>query len=234
MKVLRNILLFISFAVASTLVIAQWLPGPANAIAGYFTTLSATGTATFADLGTWSGTGISTPSTITSTVATGTSPLTVSSTTNVANLNASTLSGATFAAPGTIGSGTRSTGAFTSMVSSTYNDATGHLFISSTAPTLSSGGCTGAAITTSNNTAAFAATVGTSSCSGSEPLVFTLPSAAHSWACNARDINQPTYILKQTGTASTTSVTITNYGILPGTASAWVANDVVEVTCTAY
>jgi hypothetical protein len=41
-----------------------------------------------------------------STVATGTAPLSVASTTNVPNLNASFLNGATFAAPGTIGGGT--------------------------------------------------------------------------------------------------------------------------------
>jgi len=44
-----------------------------------------------------------------STVATGTAPFTVASTTNVANLNASSLNGATFAAPSAIGSTTPST-----------------------------------------------------------------------------------------------------------------------------
>ena len=44
----------------------------------------------------------------TSTVAIGTAPLVVTSTTNVANLNASSLNGATFAAPGAIGGGTAS------------------------------------------------------------------------------------------------------------------------------
>jgi hypothetical protein len=52
---------------------------------------------------------------ITSTLSTGTAPFVVSSTTNVANLNASSLGGATFAAPGAIGSGTPSTGAFTTL-----------------------------------------------------------------------------------------------------------------------
>lgn len=52
---------------------------------------------------------------VTSTIATGTAPLVVSSTTNVPNLNASSLSGATFAAPGPIGSGTPSTGAFSTL-----------------------------------------------------------------------------------------------------------------------
>lgn len=50
-----------------------------------------------------------------STVATGTAPFTVASTTNVANLNASSLNGATFAAPGAIGSTTESTGKFTTV-----------------------------------------------------------------------------------------------------------------------
>lgn len=50
---------------------------------------------------------------IKSTVPTGTAPLTVASQTNVANLNVSSLNGATFSAPGPIGSITPSTGAFT-------------------------------------------------------------------------------------------------------------------------
>lgn len=65
---------------------------------GAFTTLSASGQ-------------------ITSTVSTGSAPFVVASTTNVANLNASSLSGATFAAPGAIGGGTPSTGAFTTLTS---------------------------------------------------------------------------------------------------------------------
>ncbi len=67
--------------------------------AGSFTTLSATGQ-------------------IASTVPTGAAPFVVSSTTNVANLNASSLNGATFAAPGAIGSTTASSGAFTTLTAS--------------------------------------------------------------------------------------------------------------------
>lgn len=52
---------------------------------------------------------------ITSTLATGTAPFVVASTTNVANLNASTLSGATFAAPGPIGSTTASSALHTTI-----------------------------------------------------------------------------------------------------------------------
>jgi hypothetical protein len=55
---------------------------------------------------------------------TGTAPLVVASTTNVANLNASSLSGATFASPGSIGSTTAGSGAFTTLsASSTVSGA---------------------------------------------------------------------------------------------------------------
>nr|MBP9061038.1 hypothetical protein [Rhodoferax sp.] len=59
--------------------------------------------------------GVSVTTQFTSSVATGTPPLVVASTTNVANLNASSLGGATFAAPGPIGSGTPDTGVFSSI-----------------------------------------------------------------------------------------------------------------------
>lgn len=55
--------------------------------------------------------------TVTSTATTGTAPFTVSSTTNVANLNASSLNGATFAAPGAIGGTTAAAGSFTTLSS---------------------------------------------------------------------------------------------------------------------
>lgn len=85
---------------------------------GAFTTLSATGQ-------------------ITSTVSTGTAPLVIASTTNVPNLNASSLNGATFAAPGAIGGGTPSTGAFTTLsatgqITSTLATGTAPFSIAST------------------------------------------------------------------------------------------------------
>ena len=57
--------------------------------------------------------------TVTSTIATGTAPFTVASTTNVANLNASSLNGATFASPGAIGGTTKAAGTFTTMTADT-------------------------------------------------------------------------------------------------------------------
>ncbi len=73
----------------------------------------------------------------TSTLSTGTAPFVVASTTNVANLNASSLSGATFAAPGAIGSGTPSTGAFTTLsatgaITSTLSTGTAPFTVAST------------------------------------------------------------------------------------------------------
>lgn len=56
---------------------------------------------------------------LTSTVVTGTAPLVIASTTAVANLNASLLGGATFAAPGAIGGGTPAAGSFTTLSAST-------------------------------------------------------------------------------------------------------------------
>ncbi len=73
--------------------------GGTTKAAGAFTTVSATGQ-------------------ITSTLADGTAPLVVASTTNVANLNASSLSGATFAAPAAIGTGTPAAATFTALTAS--------------------------------------------------------------------------------------------------------------------
>ncbi|MBA3622949.1 MAG: hypothetical protein H0W48_00465 [Methylibium sp.] len=75
-----------------------------------FTTLTASGTIT--------GSSTVQGTRLISTIATGTAPLTVSSTTVVPNLNASQLLGATWAAPGAIGATTPSSGAFTTLTAS--------------------------------------------------------------------------------------------------------------------
>ena len=88
---------------------------------------------------------------LTSTIAIGTAPLVVTSTTNVANLNASSLNGATFAAPGAIGGGTAAAGAFTTVTASglvtsnaattgsfsAYSTATGGYWMNQTSNTVS-------------------------------------------------------------------------------------------------
>jgi hypothetical protein len=55
---------------------------------------------------------------VTSTVTTGTAPLVIASITKVNNLNVDLLDGGDWAAPGTIGSGTANTGAFTTLTAS--------------------------------------------------------------------------------------------------------------------
>lgn len=92
--------------------------GGTTPAAAHFTTVGATGQ-------------------ITSTLATGTAPLVIASTTNVANLNASSLAGATFAAPGAIGGGTAAAANFTSIgasgqVTSTVTTGTAPLVVAST------------------------------------------------------------------------------------------------------
>ena len=88
---------------------------------------------------------------ISSGVSTGTAPFVVSSTTNVANLNASSINGATFASPGTIGGITAGSGSFTtisasSQITSTVNTGTAPLVIASTTnvPNLNASSLSGA------------------------------------------------------------------------------------------
>ena len=83
--------------------------------------------------------GITTPAQITSTIATGTPPFVIASTTNVPNLNASFLNGATFAAPGPIGGGTPGAGSFTTIdatgqITSTLATGTAPFVVASTTP----------------------------------------------------------------------------------------------------
>jgi len=97
--------------------------------------------------------GSTTPSTgkfttVESTIATGTAPFTVASTTNVANLNASSLNGATFASPGAIGSGTASTGAFTTLSASSTVSGTGFSTYLASPPAIGSGTASTGAFTT--------------------------------------------------------------------------------------
>ncbi len=103
---------------ALTLIGGTWASpgtiGSTTPSSGAFTTLSATGA-------------------ITSTLATGTAPFTVASTTQVTNLNASQLVGNTWTIPGTIGSGTPNTGAFTTLTSNGATTFTANVASTTTA-----------------------------------------------------------------------------------------------------
>jgi hypothetical protein len=108
----------------------------------------------------------------------------------------------------------------------------GHLLISSTAPTVSSGFGTGASITANNGPAAFRLSVGTSNTGTG---VVGLPTATTGWNCYATNIttkntNQATVLQ----TASTTaSATFQNYTDVMGT-HAMTDNDVLAISCFAY
>jgi len=80
---------------------------------GGTTTLGAT------TIGAITGTSASFTNQITSTLSSGTPPFVVASSTNVLNLNASSLSGATFQSPGSIGSNTPGSGVFTTLTANT-------------------------------------------------------------------------------------------------------------------
>ena len=105
---------------------------------GYIDDITSTGTITTAavtatanlDIGAYSFRAL----TFTSDQATGTAPFTVSSTTNVANLNASSLGGATMAEPGAIGGTTAAVGTFTVLTAKTsvVPDAAGGADLGST------------------------------------------------------------------------------------------------------
>ena len=92
--------------------------GSATPNAGAFTTVSASGQ-------------------VTSTVTTGTAPLVIASTTKVNNLNVDLLDGGDWTAPGTIGSATPNTGAFTTIT------ATGDVTLSGTGAIKIQNGTTG-------------------------------------------------------------------------------------------
>jgi hypothetical protein len=115
------------------------------------------------------------------------------------------------------------------------NGGTGHVLLSGATPTIAAGGCGGAAasIPSNNGTTAFTVNVGTTPGSA---CTFTLATAAADWICNASDLttaNTSVFLQKQTGAASTTGATITNFNTA-GAATAFVASDVLRVSCFAY
>lgn len=116
-------------------------------------------------------------------------------------------------------------------IHSSFGAIAGRKTISSTAPTLASGGCTSPTAVTATGTSRFSVGVGTG-CSGSQPLVFTLVATTNGWACTAQDSsNSASNAPRQTGAVSTTSVTITNFAATTGLATAWTDSDVVVVKC---
>jgi hypothetical protein len=114
------------------------------------------------------------------------------------------------------------------------NITSGHLLISGTAPTISSGfGATTPTIAAQNGTAAFTINVGTGTIASTG--VIGLPAANTGWSCQATDITTTSttvFMTKQTATTAS-SATLGNFGDT-GTAGGWTASDTLSVHCTAY
>ena len=158
--------------------------------------------------------------TMESTVATGTAPLVVASTTNVANLNASTLNGATFAAPGTIGGGTASGATFSTVkvsgLTPSYpinTDASNNLVTASVTGTGFTVLQTGPTLTTPNNGAATGSSLNVSGqltstvATGTAPLVVT--STTNVANLNASTLNG--YTFANPGTIGNTTAAAGNF-----------------------
>lgn len=115
-----------------------------------------------------------------------------------------------------------------------FQAVSGSPVISTTAPTIASGGCTSPAVTHSNGSAAFLLTIGTS-CTGVKTIVLTMPAAAHFWACDANnntsDAQQAANTIASRAT-STTAVTLTNYARTTGLTADFTASDTLLVKCS--
>ncbi len=116
-----------------------------------------------------------------------------------------------------------------------YNATSGHILLSSTAPTVLAAGCggSGASITTNNGTGAFKVNVGTSN---TGTCTITMPTATTDWICSATDITRTTTTVSQTksipGGTPATQITLQNYTDISGT-GAWTDSDVIAVSCVA-
>lgn len=91
--------------------------------------------------------------------------------------------------------------------------------------------CTGATIAASSGQT-FTIGLGTS-CTGIQSATVTLPLAPTGWFCTAGNITSSASLPRQTGAASTTTVTISNFNAA-GTATDWTASDQLRLRCNSY
>lgn len=107
-----------------------------------------------------------------------------------------------------------------------------NLLMSATAPTFTSGACTGS-IGTTNGTSVFTFSTGTGTCGNTATI--GLPTAANGWSCQATDIAQAGTARIQQTAGTTSSVVFTNYSIGSSpAATAFTASHTVRVMCSAY
>jgi len=77
----------------------------------------------------------------------------------------------------------------------------------------------------------FAVTVGSG---GAANGTITLPTAPNGWMCIANDVTNGSALFLQQTASSTTSVTVTGYGITTGLAANMSAGDTIVMTCIPY
>jgi len=77
----------------------------------------------------------------------------------------------------------------------------------------------------------FAVTVGSG---GAANGTITLPTAPNGWMCLANDVTNGSALFLQQTASTTTSVTVTGYGITTGLAANMSAGDVIVMTCIPY
>ena len=108
------------------------------------------------------------------------------------------------------------------------------LFMSATAPTIASGGCTSPVVTWNNGTATFLITIGTS-CTGVKTFTLTLPAASNLWHCkgdnNTSDAAQQTNYLVGRAT-STTAVVMTSYDRVTGLQEDFTDSNTYLMSCS--
>lgn len=100
-------------------------------------------------------------------------------------------------------------------------------------PTISSGFGTSPSVVAGNVPLAFQINVGTGGTATNG--VIGLPLAKNGWVCNGNDITTKSttvFVLKQTA-SSTTTATVGNFNT-SGAAAAWVASDLLQVSCSPY
>lgn len=111
-----------------------------------------------------------------------------------------------------------------------YNQAASpSIFVSPTAPTISSGFGSSPSVVSSNGSVAFQIDVGTGGTASSG--VIGLPTATTGWTCNCADITTPGANITRMTANSTTSCTVTNVKMSDGSSAAWTASD--KLWCTA-
>lgn len=106
-------------------------------------------------------------------------------------------------------------------------------WVSTVAPTISSGFGTSPSIAKSNGTGAFTINVGTGGTATNG--VIALPTITNAWKCTCNDITtqSTTVFMCKQKASSASSATIANYNT-SGAEAAWVASDIVQVSCVAY